>query len=55
MLAGIVGCAVAQTMGTTVPYAVYGITLSAIVLLAFALFTPGRPAKSTPREMVRNT
>ena len=55
MLAGLVGCAAAQTKGTTVPYAVYGIAFSAIVLLAFALRTPGKPTGNTPREMVRNT
>lgn len=42
MLAGLVGCAVAQVMNTTVPYAVYGIAFSAVVLVAFALATPGK-------------
>ncbi|GAA2344501.1 sodium/proline symporter PutP [Saccharopolyspora halophila] len=36
MLAGLVGCAVAQTLDTAVPYAVYGIGSSAVVLLAIA-------------------
>jgi solute:Na+ symporter, SSS family len=33
----VTGCAVAQIMGTTVPYAVYGIAASAVVLLAIGL------------------
>lgn len=40
MSAGIIGCAVAQAMDTTVPYAMYGIALSAAVLLVFALVAP---------------
>ncbi|WP_158893531.1 sodium:solute symporter family protein [Amycolatopsis anabasis] len=37
MAAGLAGCAVAQFVGTTVPYAVYGITASVLVLLAFTI------------------
>ena len=37
MLAGLLGCAVAQVLGTAVPCAIYGIGASAAVLLAIAL------------------
>ncbi|MDI2029378.1 sodium:solute symporter family protein [Saccharopolyspora sp. TS4A08] len=44
MVAGILGCAIAQLVDTTVPYAVYGIAVSAAALLATALLIPARPA-----------
>jgi SSS family solute:Na+ symporter len=40
MAAGLIGCGVAQALNTTVPYALYGIAASAIVLIAFAARTP---------------
>lgn len=53
MLAGILGCAAAQLLDTTVPYAVYGITASAAVLLVTALATPGKPGAPVRSEQVR--
>ncbi|MFC7343574.1 sodium:solute symporter family protein [Saccharopolyspora griseoalba] len=44
MLAGLTGCAVAQALDTAVPYAVYGIGASAVVLLAIALSSGKPPA-----------
>lgn len=47
MVAGIVGCGVAQLLDTAVPYALYGIAASALVLLACAVAAggpSGRPA-----------
>ncbi|CAL9342008.1 sodium:solute symporter family protein [Streptomyces albus] len=44
MLAGVVGCAVAQLLGTTVPYAVYGIAASVLALLVMLL--PGLPGRA---------
>ncbi|MDJ1132065.1 sodium:solute symporter family protein [Streptomyces iconiensis] len=41
MVAGIAGCAAAQLIGTTVPYAVYGISASILALLVL-LLVPGR-------------
>ncbi|WP_020667285.1 sodium:solute symporter family protein [Amycolatopsis nigrescens] len=49
MVAGIGGCAVAQLAGTTVPYAVYGIGISAVVLLVFGV-TSGAATSSTAPE-----
>ncbi|RCG29231.1 sodium:solute symporter family protein [Streptomyces diacarni] len=45
MLAGIAGCASAQLLDTTVPYAVYGIAASVLALLA--LLVPGARGRST--------
>ncbi|KAA5827087.1 sodium:solute symporter family protein [Saccharopolyspora hirsuta] len=53
MLTGIVGCAVAQVLDTTVPYAVYGIGASTVVLLVIALATPGKPSADVRSELVR--
>ncbi|CAM02240.1 SSS family solute:Na+ symporter [Saccharopolyspora erythraea NRRL 2338] len=53
MLAGLTGCAVAQVLDTTVPYAVYGIAASAVVLLAVAFATPGGRTENVYGEMVR--
>jgi SSS family solute:Na+ symporter len=44
MVAGIVGCAVAQAVGTTVPYAMYGIAASTLVLLVLGI------RRRTPQE-----
>ncbi|MEB3370415.1 sodium:solute symporter family protein [Saccharopolyspora mangrovi] len=44
MVAGIAGCAIAQLVDTTVPYAVYGIAVSAAAVLVTAFVTPARPA-----------
>ncbi|WP_263252336.1 sodium:solute symporter family protein [Saccharopolyspora rosea] len=55
MLAGIVGCGAAQLIGTTVPYAVYGIAASAVVLLATALATSGKRTTSVHSELARES
>lgn len=47
MVAGIAGCAAAQLVGTTVPYAVYGIAASILVLLVL-LLVPGRGGHTGP-------
>jgi len=39
MVAGLVGCSIAHVLGTTVPYAVYGIAASAVVLLLLTALT----------------
>lgn len=48
IVAGVIGCAVAQIIGTTVPYAVYGIAASAIVLLAAGVL--GRKITEAPEQ-----
>ncbi|GGI84969.1 sodium:proline symporter [Saccharopolyspora subtropica] len=53
MLAGIAGCAVAHALDTTVPYAVYGIAASAVVLLALAV--PAPRVAEIRTELVRNS
>ncbi len=45
MVAGLIGCGAAQLLDTSVPYAVYGIAASAVVLL---LLTAATPEKQTP-------
>lgn len=42
MLGGLVGCAVAHVIGTTIPYAVYGIAASIVCLLAAHFWMSGR-------------
>ena len=43
MIVGLVGCAIAHVMGTTVPYAVFGIVASAIAyVIAVAIWKPVR-------------
>ncbi|MFC7403676.1 sodium:solute symporter family protein [Georgenia alba] len=42
MLGGLVGCTAAHIAGTTVPYAVFGIVSSVIVMLVAHLLNPGR-------------
>ncbi|HJP75516.1 MAG TPA: sodium:solute symporter family protein [Pseudonocardiaceae bacterium] len=51
MAAGLTGCGVAQALNTTIPYALYGIAASTVVLLAFAARTPAarRPARVEPQ------
>lgn len=51
MVAGILGCALAQLVDTTVPYAVYGIAVSAVAVLGTALLTPARPAVENERAV----
>ncbi|TDC88795.1 sodium:solute symporter family protein [Saccharopolyspora aridisoli] len=51
MVAGIVGCALAQLADTTVPYAVYGIAISTVAVLGTALLTPARPAVENERAV----
>ncbi|MBQ0927606.1 sodium:solute symporter family protein [Saccharopolyspora endophytica] len=51
MVAGILGCALAQLADTTVPYAVYGIAVSAVAVLGTALLTPTRPAVENERAV----
>ncbi|GAB3562152.1 sodium:solute symporter family protein [Amycolatopsis endophytica] len=57
MVAGIAGCGTAQILDTTVPYAVYGIAASAVVLLFMAAVTSTKraaaPAPAVHREIVR--
>ncbi|WP_327657990.1 sodium:solute symporter family protein [Streptomyces sp. NBC_00483] len=49
MIAGLVGCGAAQIADTVVPYAVYGIAASTVVLLGCAL-TSGRPSAPVPAQ-----
>ena len=51
MTAGLIGCGVAQMLNTTVPYALYGIAASAVVLLAFGARSPAvrTPALAEPQ------
>ncbi|RRO18738.1 sodium:solute symporter family protein [Saccharopolyspora rhizosphaerae] len=51
MVAGILGCAIAQLLDTTVPYAVYGIAVSVVAVLATAVFTPTRPIVESGTEV----
>ncbi|MEV5539866.1 sodium:solute symporter family protein [Saccharopolyspora shandongensis] len=57
MVAGIVGCGVAQVLDTTVPYAVYGIATSAAVMLLMAAATSSKrsdaPAPAVHPEIAR--
>ena len=48
MAGGLVGCAVAHVLGTTIPYAVYGIVASAVCLLAAHFWMSGRTATVAP-------
>ncbi|WP_301128762.1 sodium:solute symporter family protein [Streptomyces cacaoi] len=50
MLAGVVGCGAAQLAGTTVPYAVYGIAASVLVLLALTVPGAGRRRADAPEH-----
>ncbi|MDA3624171.1 sodium:solute symporter family protein [Saccharopolyspora sp. WRP15-2] len=53
MIAGIIGCGVAQVLDTTVPYAVYGIGASAAVLLLLAATTSEKRTPTPAKELVR--
>ncbi|WP_263254253.1 sodium:solute symporter family protein [Saccharopolyspora rosea] len=57
MVAGMVGCGAAQLADTTVPYAVYGIAASAVVMLLMTATTSGKradaPSSTVDREIVR--
>lgn len=53
MIAGLVGCAVAQLAGTSVPYAVYGIASSALVLAVVGIGT--RVPASAPSTTDKST
>jgi SSS family solute:Na+ symporter len=48
MVAGLLGCGIAQLADTTVPYAVYGIGASAIMLLLLTLTAGAAPRSSAP-------
>ncbi|MGW8378260.1 sodium:solute symporter family protein [Streptomyces sp. ODS28] len=53
MCAGLVGCGAAQIADTTVPYAVYGIAASIVVLLAFAVCAGrARPATTSAEPAI---
>ncbi|MEU6663964.1 sodium:solute symporter family protein [Streptomyces sp. NPDC046821] len=54
MVAGLVGCGAAQLLGTTVPYAVYGIATSAVVLLVLTAATSEKRTPATPQKVVSN-
>ncbi|MBD0424474.1 sodium:solute symporter family protein [Streptomyces sp. NPDC052309] len=54
MVAGLVGCGGAQLLGTTVPYAVYGIAASAVVLLLLTATTSDKRTPAVPQEIVSN-
>lgn len=54
MAAGLLGCAVAHVMGTTVPYAVFGIVASGVVyVLALTIWKP-LPAPAEAGSVIRN-
>jgi SSS family solute:Na+ symporter len=55
MVAGLAGCGTAQLLGTTVPYAVYGIAASAVVLLLLTARASAEHTPTTPREIVSST
>ncbi|MEV4333660.1 sodium:solute symporter family protein [Streptomyces sp. NPDC049597] len=48
LTAGLVGCGTAQALNTNVPYVLYGIAASALVITTFAARTP-RPAHLEPK------
>ena len=52
MVAGIIGCGSAQLLDTTVPYAVYGIGASALVLLLMVAATSEKRTPSVHNEIV---
>ncbi|MER6978874.1 sodium:solute symporter family protein [Streptomyces carpinensis] len=54
MVAGLIGCGGAQLLGTTVPYAVYGIVASAAVLLLLTAATSEKHVPTVPSEIVSN-
>ncbi|WP_031464432.1 sodium:solute symporter family protein [Sciscionella sediminilitoris] len=54
MLAGILGCGIAQLLDTTVPYAVYGIAVSTVVLLVLVAATAEKRVHTNTNEKVRN-
>ncbi|MFI8993686.1 sodium:solute symporter family protein [Streptomyces sp. NPDC053542] len=51
MAAGLLGCGGAQLLDTTVPYAVYGIAASAVVLLLLTAATAKKHAPTVPHEI----
>ncbi|MGW3955339.1 sodium:solute symporter family protein [Streptomyces sp. NPDC004752] len=52
MVAGLIGCGSAQLLDTTVPYAVYGISVSAVVLLLLTAATSEKRVPTVACEVV---
>lgn len=52
MIAGVLGCAIAQLLDSTIPYAVYGIAASVVTVLMLALTIPDPERPRTQKKLV---